>query len=416
MKALEKDRTRRYETASSLARDIQHYLADEPVEACPPSAGYRLRKFTRKYKKPMAVAVAFALLLLVGLALVTWKWQDERAARADVDAARHDAEDRAREIQEAAERMNAANAAMDLGDYHVFFNRWSDADAEYTKATELRKDHSSVWMRRARFYTRLGLWDLAAADWKESFIRHEPDSSRDWFHYALLLLETGDQEGYRRLCLRMRDRFRESADRAEQTNLINTFSLSAASPTDWTDLIDLAEKQERAAPLHPVPAYFYGVLFYRSGRFKESIRYHRRSLGDTRWAWRELNYPVLAMALQKHGQPEEARKELANAKKALERWTQDVFNTQDKFVPVEYWGDWPWFRRFYREAHTLIEGSPPAEDPRLVVVRGRALAALGRREQADAEFARAIRMAPNDLLIQNAVHATKADPKAAADP
>ena len=45
MKCLEKDRTRRYETASGLARDVEHYLADEPVEAGPPGAGYRLRKF-----------------------------------------------------------------------------------------------------------------------------------------------------------------------------------------------------------------------------------------------------------------------------------------------------------------------------------------------------------------------------------
>src|SRR5262249_56613465 len=64
MKCLEKDRSRRYETASSLARDLQHYLADEPVGACPPSAGYRLRKFARKYRMPVTVAAAFAVLLL----------------------------------------------------------------------------------------------------------------------------------------------------------------------------------------------------------------------------------------------------------------------------------------------------------------------------------------------------------------
>ena len=48
MKALEKDRTRRYETANGLARDVQRYLADEPVEACPPSLGYRLSKISRR--------------------------------------------------------------------------------------------------------------------------------------------------------------------------------------------------------------------------------------------------------------------------------------------------------------------------------------------------------------------------------
>ena len=50
MKALEKDRTRRYETASDFAKDIQRYLDDEPVEACPPSTSYRLGKFVRRNK------------------------------------------------------------------------------------------------------------------------------------------------------------------------------------------------------------------------------------------------------------------------------------------------------------------------------------------------------------------------------
>ena len=50
MKALEKDRTRRYETANGFAADVQRYLADEPVEACPPSAWYRFRKFARRNK------------------------------------------------------------------------------------------------------------------------------------------------------------------------------------------------------------------------------------------------------------------------------------------------------------------------------------------------------------------------------
>src|SRR5262249_37706537 len=48
MKCLDKDRERRYETANGLAMDVQRYLADEPVVACPPSAGYRLRKFARR--------------------------------------------------------------------------------------------------------------------------------------------------------------------------------------------------------------------------------------------------------------------------------------------------------------------------------------------------------------------------------
>ena len=51
MKALEKDRNRRYETASAFAADVQRYLNDEPVQACPPSAWYRFRKFARRNRR-----------------------------------------------------------------------------------------------------------------------------------------------------------------------------------------------------------------------------------------------------------------------------------------------------------------------------------------------------------------------------
>jgi WD40 repeat protein/serine/threonine protein kinase len=70
MKALEKDRNRRYDTASALAQDIERYLHDQPVQACPPSVGYRLNKFVRRNRAAVLAALAVAaavLLALVGL-------------------------------------------------------------------------------------------------------------------------------------------------------------------------------------------------------------------------------------------------------------------------------------------------------------------------------------------------------------
>jgi tetratricopeptide (TPR) repeat protein len=67
MKALEKDRNRRYETANGLALDIQRYLADEPVQACPPSVGYRLRKFVRRNKGAVLAVGIFLLLMAAGV-------------------------------------------------------------------------------------------------------------------------------------------------------------------------------------------------------------------------------------------------------------------------------------------------------------------------------------------------------------
>ena len=68
MKALEKDRTRRYETANGLARDIERYLEGAAVEAGPPSARYRLSRFARRHRGALATAAAFVLILVVAAA------------------------------------------------------------------------------------------------------------------------------------------------------------------------------------------------------------------------------------------------------------------------------------------------------------------------------------------------------------
>jgi serine/threonine protein kinase/WD40 repeat protein len=72
MKALEKDRNRRYESASAFAADVQRYLADEPVQACPPSLGYRLRKLVRRHKGPVLAASLVVLALVGGIIGTTW--------------------------------------------------------------------------------------------------------------------------------------------------------------------------------------------------------------------------------------------------------------------------------------------------------------------------------------------------------
>ena len=89
MKALEKDRTRRYETASNLARDVQRYLRDEPVEACPPSLHYRFRKFFRRHRGPALAAGLVLLTLLGGIVGTTWGLvRAERARQAESDQRR----------------------------------------------------------------------------------------------------------------------------------------------------------------------------------------------------------------------------------------------------------------------------------------------------------------------------------------
>ena len=72
MKALEKDRTRRYESASGFAQDVERYLAHEAVEACPPSRRYRLGKFVGKHREALATALLFAAVLVAAAAISAW--------------------------------------------------------------------------------------------------------------------------------------------------------------------------------------------------------------------------------------------------------------------------------------------------------------------------------------------------------
>jgi eukaryotic-like serine/threonine-protein kinase len=115
MKCLEKDRSRRYETANGLARDLERYLSDEQVEARPPSAVYRLRKFARKNRRLLASATAFALLRVAGIILTTWQavraTLAERVAGQERDRAEAEADLAGRQLY--AAHMNLAQIAWD---------------------------------------------------------------------------------------------------------------------------------------------------------------------------------------------------------------------------------------------------------------------------------------------------------------
>jgi serine/threonine protein kinase len=92
MKTLEKDRLRRYPTAWSLAEDVERYLHQEPVQAGPPGNWYRIRKYARRYRAPLAVAAGFAALLLAITALAIRGYYQESNLRTEADGARQQAE------------------------------------------------------------------------------------------------------------------------------------------------------------------------------------------------------------------------------------------------------------------------------------------------------------------------------------
>ena len=123
LKALEKDRGRRYETASSFAADIQHYLNDEAVVACPPSAGYRFRKFARRNKAAVAIVSFVAVFVITVGSGVGWVVRDRAAQRETAAQEKHALQEKAdRErtaLEETArrEKENRRNQLVDRVEY-----------------------------------------------------------------------------------------------------------------------------------------------------------------------------------------------------------------------------------------------------------------------------------------------------------
>ncbi len=130
MKALEKDRNRRYETANGFAMDVQRYLADEPVLACSPSAAYRVRKFVRRHRGPVLAAALVALALMGGMVGTTiGLLRAQQAQKSETEQRRIAEEERA-----VAQAVNdfLRDDLLRQADSHEQADRGFDADPDLT--------------------------------------------------------------------------------------------------------------------------------------------------------------------------------------------------------------------------------------------------------------------------------------------
>jgi serine/threonine protein kinase/Flp pilus assembly protein TadD len=422
MKALEKDRNRRYESASAFAADVQRYLHDEPVVACPPSAWYTFRKFARRNRAALLSASAVVLVVLLAVValaasnvLIRQEQARTREEKDRAEKAQKLAEDRAAEVHQGLERLKGANALRDRGQWYVKRLRWDDAHAAYTKALELRPDHAPVWVERGALYASLGLWDLAGADLARGFELQEPDTSLPWFQHALLRLYLGDTDAYRWVCRRLRERFSGALSPFFRQELVRASLLGPDGDADLDGLVQLQRLGLAGAPRSWLHLYLLGLAQYRAGQHEQAARRLQESLTaePADWACRALSYPVLAMAHYRLDEAAEARQALDAAAATLDRWTRERYVAQERHWlnhqgavahwPVPWW-DWLECQHYYREARLLIDGSAPPDDPRLHVLRARSLAGLRRHAQAEVEYAAASNLCPGDAQVRLEAH------------
>ncbi len=178
MKSLEKERSRRYETANGLARDIERYLHDDPVEARPPSAGYRFSKFARRNKGALLTVGLVTAALVVGTIVSTS--QAIRATRAE-QLAQDERLDAEKQRAQAEANFQKAKAAVDK-----YFTLVSDSTLLDVPGLEsLRKDLLESALEfyedfsRSRVDDAAVLTDVAATYLRMSAIYHALNRADD---------------------------------------------------------------------------------------------------------------------------------------------------------------------------------------------------------------------------------------------
>ncbi len=201
MKCLEKSRERRYETVNGLARDIQRYLADLPVEARPPSTGYRLRKFLQRNKRPVLAASLVLLALVAGLALASYGFVRAKSERDSANTARTEAQEQ-RDIAEKASSEAVAQKKIADSQKKLANENASKADGN-ARTAELRLaegliSQGDAWSLAGRFDEAHPLYAQAYdkfAELKEPLIAAELGLWSSYHQTAFPLLSlTGHSE------------------------------------------------------------------------------------------------------------------------------------------------------------------------------------------------------------------------------
>ena len=196
MKALEKDRSRRYDTASALARDIDHFLADEPVAACPPSVGYRFRKFAHRNKGAIVTTSLVMVCLLLGL--IGTSWQAVRATRAQQTAEKTRQSEALQRIQAERQRDRALRAEQLADTQAAQAKQAAEREREERNRAEAARKLAEEAEVRARQNLYASHINLAQKAWEDNDIlraqdfleRHVPGPDEpDWrtFEWYYLL-------------------------------------------------------------------------------------------------------------------------------------------------------------------------------------------------------------------------------------
>jgi tetratricopeptide (TPR) repeat protein len=408
-----------------MAEDLRRFLSDRPVKARRSSQAEQFLRWCRR--NPTVASLAAALLIMLACGVVVLSVSNVRIrresaakelARRDADearrnerSARQDAEAHAEEIRQGHERLKAAIALVDQASLHRQSQYWDDADYAYSAAIESFPQLAAAWEERGDMYLRLGLIELAANNINQYARLQPPQVGWKWFRQALLRAYVNDLDGYYRVCSDMHSAY-DSAQIPKipesAVELVRAFMLMPEHEVNHEQLIQLLETAMARTTRDHLFLHALGTAHYRSGDFQRAVKACRDSLtANSEWEAHPLNFLILAMALHRLGDAQAATTAMSQANSAFEQWISAILQRTGNWaitkgaseqLPIDPL-DWLAFLIYFREAQGVL-GIDIADEPRLILRRARALAALQRSADAVKEYERALALAPNDGPLQ----------------
>lgn len=371
-KAMDKDRSRRYQTVNSLAMDIRRYLAHEPVIARRPSRVYLLGKFFRRNRVACISGIAVALSLVGGLGAATVLYLRERSAFFEQERLKREAEvSRSQESYlrgQAQARANVSRVAMLLSEGKV---READRLLQQNPLDSIDPSKEA-----ADVYRFLGNWNGVYQRWEQAlacFILlnqanglSDPGriaESMDLLMAGPTFLEVGDERGYGVFREETLQRFLPAKNSLQAEHILKTCLLLPADRHVLDRLKPVAEmcasnlpSDGQSEPLREWNALSISLYRYRSGDYQGAVEWTRKCLKfpDSAGTRSSAAHAIAAMAEFKMGRIKEAQDHLEPSRRAVEAATYRP--DESRSAPPGFWFAWSVSRILLREARDMIEG------------------------------------------------------------
>jgi hypothetical protein len=380
MKALEKDRKRRYETANGLGMDVCRFLNNEPVLARPPSRLYRLQKLVQRNRVVFLTIATVTLILLAWLGTSTWLFFKEREMRNLAVEAQQQAEqarrNEARLRREAEARANIAQAA-------VMLSRGRLVEAEHL-VDQIQVPVIEPSLEAVGVFRTLGDWAAADGRWAQAVVQFKrlnladqldkteiTDSSAfDLLRLGPTLIADGDMAGYHRFVEESFARFSSITNTIAAEQVMKVCLICPPADTNLPQLASLSTVLSRSISetkpgqdqlMVTWREFSLSLYDYRCGNFNDAILLLQRCLSSSSYLPERtaMAHFVLAMAFYQTKQVAPAYSELSQGQELIRKNCPDAKGkiSISGMTPAStvYWYDWIIAQILQREAVSMIQ-------------------------------------------------------------